>query len=559
MLKIRNRIISFEFWQDKKIITKHVRSGQVAIFILILLAAGLGLSAAVFSFLGYNSSLIGIEVNQEKALQLAEAGINRALYELNQNAAWSGVGETFLGEGSYEVTISNQGNSRLVESTGYIPSKTSARISRTISVIISDSPGADSFRYGAQSGTGGITLNSDSIINGNAFSNGNITCAAGARITGDAIAVGNVLPLSCVQGTSQQGASPRPMPDFDYWYWVNASNQNPSPGCPTSGDLSYSGGNSNLGPCRVNGNLTLSGNANLTLTGPVYVTGNFSMLSESQLSIDDSFGTDGTVLLVDGTISLNANSKINRVHQTAILRPNGDYSASWTVNPGGSHWSAIDDNVIQPSAADTSDYISSGTNGQIDEFEMSTVSNVATSTKIIVWAYARNTANQNGDRLGINIVVNGVSQTQQNLDLSTSWGWVSAAFDVTTTQTGIDSLRVRLVENRLAGQDSVEVAAMYVQLRYIPVGSGHIMLVSASTSTSAIELNSQAQGGIFYALNGTVVANSNSHPVALTGQQIVLNSQTQIFYDQGLPDQSFTSGPGGGWVIKRGTWRIVPR
>jgi hypothetical protein len=535
-------------------------SGQIVVFILILLASGFGLAVVVFSMMGHNSILIGIEINRERALQLAEAGVNRALFELNRNANWTGVGETALGVGSYEVIVTNLGASRLVEARGYIPSKQAPRASRAVRVIMTHSPGADSFRYGVQAGTGGITLNSDSRINGSAFSNGAISCAAGARITGDASAANDISPLTCVQGTAVQGASPQPLPDFDPGYWKSASDLNPSPGCPTAGDIAYSGGSPMLGPCRINGSLTLHNNANLILTGPVYVTGNFSMHSESQLSIDDSFGINGTVLLVEGTISLNSNARVNRVHRTSVLRPDGDFSTAWSVIPaGGPHWSAIDDNVIQPDAAGVSDYVFSNVNGQTNEFNMTTVAGVATTTRITVWAYARNTAEPKGDRLGINIVVDGVVQTQQNLDLAASWGWVSAMFEIATGQGGVDGLRVRLVQDRQGGQDSVEVAAMYAEARYILSGGGHIMLVSASTSTAAIELNSEARGGIFYALNGTVVSNSNSHPVALTGQQIILNSNTNIFYDQGLPEQSFTSGPGGGWVIQRGTWRIIPR
>jgi hypothetical protein len=533
--------------------------GQIVVFILILLASGLGLSMAVFSLMGRNAALVGIEISQERSLQLAEAGINRALYELTKNANWTGIGETVLGGGSYEVMVTDLGNSRLVEATGYIPSKANPRLSRTVRAIITDSPGADSFRYGAQSGTGGITLNSNATINGNAFSNANIVCYSNARITGDASAVGTITPLSCAQGTARQGVSPRPLPYFDSNYWKSAANQNPSPGCPISGNVVYSSGTHTLGPCQINGSLTLDNHANLILTGPLYVTGNFTMNANSQLSIDDRFGTNGTVLLADGTISPNSNSKINRVQQTAILRPDGDFSSAWSATPPGSHWSAIDDDALQPDAPNVSDYILASVDGQTDELNMATVGGIGTTTEITVWAYARNTDSQNGDRLGINIVVNGAAQNQQNINLTTAWSWVRATFTLATGQSGVDGLRVRLIQNRQGAQDSVAVAAMYAAVRYTLAGGGHIMLVSSSTSTSAITLNSNTEGGIFYALNGTVVANSNSHPVALTGKQLVINSNATILYDQGLPDQSFTSGPGGGWVIRRGTWRIIPK
>lgn len=384
--------------------TASRNEGQIVVFILVLLASSLGLSVAVFSLMGHNAIFVGIEINQERALQLAEAGVNRALFELNHNAAWAGVPETILGGGSYEVTVTGFGNSRLIESTGFVPAKANARFSRTVRAMFTDSPGAESFRYGVQSGTGGLVLNSHARINGNVFSNGSISCASGAIITGDGNSAGTISPTACVQGVARQGVPPQPLPLFDANYWINAVNRNPGPGCPTTGSVIFSGTASTLGPCRVNGSVTIDNHAHLTLTGPIYVTGNFYMRPHSQLSLAGNFGADGTVVLVDGTIFLGNHAVINRMS-----------------------------------------------------------------------------------------------------------------------------------------------------------GGGHIMLVSRSTSTSAIELNSHTRGGVFYALNGTLVANSHSHPVALTGQRMVLNSHAEILFDQGLPDQSFTSGPGGRWVIHRGTWRIIVR
>jgi hypothetical protein len=374
-------------------------SGQIVVFILILLASGFGLAVAVFSMMGHNSILIGIEINRERALQLSEAGVNRALFELNRNANWTGVGETTLGAGSYEVIVTNLGASRLVEARGYIPSRQAPRASRAVRVIMTHSPGADSFRYGVQTGTGGLEMSSNAVVHGNVYSNANIVCLSNSVIRGDGFAVGTISPSNCPTGQSRPGVAISSMPAFDRDFWIRAAEAG-----GISASISYNEGVNRLGPKRINGNLAVNSEATLVVTGPIYVTGTVEVNANSIVRLDDSFARNGTVILSDSRIAINANSQIVRSSQ-----------------------------------------------------------------------------------------------------------------------------------------------------------GGYIMLVSDQPSGVAIQLNSNTRGGIYYARFATVEVNANSHPIALTGHRIVLNSNSEIFYDHGLPEQSFTSGPGGGWVIQRGTWRIIPR
>lgn len=74
--------------------------------------------------------------NAEQALFLAEAGVDKAMASLNATwGSYSGESETFLGEGSYSVTITNKdATTKIITATGYIPSKTNLKVSRTISV-----------------------------------------------------------------------------------------------------------------------------------------------------------------------------------------------------------------------------------------------------------------------------------------------------------------------------------------------------------------------------------------------------------------------------------------
>lgn len=74
----------------------------------------------------------------EQAMAIAEAGVDKALASLN--ATWGsylGEQETFLGEGSYAVTVTNQGvTNKLITVTGFVPSKHSSKVKRKVSIQV---------------------------------------------------------------------------------------------------------------------------------------------------------------------------------------------------------------------------------------------------------------------------------------------------------------------------------------------------------------------------------------------------------------------------------------
>ncbi|MCC6323274.1 hypothetical protein IT400_00600 [Candidatus Nomurabacteria bacterium] len=76
----------------------------------------------------------------------------------------------------------------------------------------------------------------------------------------------------------------------------------------TSPAISLSGSSTqSIGPKKITGNVTLSSNAVLTVTGVLWITGNLSISNNSIMKLDPSFGAAGGVVIVDGTVS-TANS-----------------------------------------------------------------------------------------------------------------------------------------------------------------------------------------------------------------------------------------------------------
>lgn len=173
------------------------QSGQILIFVFA--ALGVMLFIVLFVVTGssvyYQSSQYSF--NAESATNIAEAGVDKALASLNKTGgSYNGESETFLGEGSYSVIVTNKdASTKIIQSTGYIPNKSTPKVKRTISIQVSTGTGI-SFVYGMLIGDGGITMGNGSIINGSVYSNGNISGGNNEKITGDAYVAGGTQALA---------------------------------------------------------------------------------------------------------------------------------------------------------------------------------------------------------------------------------------------------------------------------------------------------------------------------------------------------------------------------
>jgi hypothetical protein len=76
-----------------------------------------------------------------------------------------------------------------------------------------------------------------------------------------------------------------------------------------SGDYNLSNGNiASLGPKKINGNLNVSNEADLTITGTVYVAGNINISNDAKIRLGSSYGNLSGVLLTDGLVSISNDS-----------------------------------------------------------------------------------------------------------------------------------------------------------------------------------------------------------------------------------------------------------
>lgn len=298
------------------------RSGQVLIIAIVFLAVVLIISATMFSrvanFLRFGTT----SVIREQATHLAEAAIDKAIWQLNETAgSYSGEANTPLGTiGTFTVTITSKTSSlKTITATGYVPNATNPKAKRTIKVDTLISTAITSFNYAIQVGTGGLTMGNNAVINGSVYSNKtgqSITAGSGSTITGDAYAVGTIPNPPIVNGLRRENQAPSQMPQIDYIMWQNAASSGGTTDCSSTCTIS---GIQTIGPRKYAGNIVFTNNATITVHGPLWITGNISTGNSVTFNVDESLGSSGTILMTDGQLQLG----------------NTDFFNPTTANPNG--------------------------------------------------------------------------------------------------------------------------------------------------------------------------------------------------------------------------------
>jgi hypothetical protein len=177
---------------------KNSESGQIIIFGLVFSMVILMIIGALIEFAAIQARSHKSAVAREKAINIAEAGIERAIWRMNNQFGYSGESNTSYGGGAYNITIQNvSGNVRLIRAEAFVPNQFSPIARRTVQVTAMVGTTNLGFMYGIQVGQGGLEMYNSSSVVGNVYSNSNITGANSARINGTAIAAG---PTGTISG-----------------------------------------------------------------------------------------------------------------------------------------------------------------------------------------------------------------------------------------------------------------------------------------------------------------------------------------------------------------------
>ncbi len=305
------------------------------VFLLILILIPLGL--ALTSLIKPETRFSVKEEQMTQALQIADAGIERARTEIANDSNYTGPGGVqSLSTGQYTINVSTPStlfegsvlpaNHYGIESIGYVPNKIYPREKKKVIALIYRE-GYAPFDFAITAGNGGINL------------------AGSCQINGDVITSGTVTGASGVTGTVTEGASivatfpPPVIPE----------------GATDLGTIDISGGTNyviNPGTYTCT-SITIGGNAQITINTPaggdpvyLYCSGDIDAGGTGFVNT----GQDATTFYIYGT---GTTGNIN-FHGTSDIYA-AIYATTYSCTATGTTWAEGSINVYSYTGTGTSD------------------------------------------------------------------------------------------------------------------------------------------------------------------------------------------------------------
>jgi len=284
------------------------QKGTILVAAIIIMTILMGLGAGLVTLALNLSVTTKKSFERIQAISLSEAGIEKTMWELNNGVSPTCTNVCNLGSGQFKVTITDiDTENKEIESIGYIPSFSNPKIQKAVTVRISASPNSEgiSLSYAIQAGTGGIEVGGSSEVIGNLYSNGNISVSGSAKVVdpGETWAVGAIADTKKTAGPDHPGSPSVPLPSINTEMWKSLAEE----GGTITGDYSppNTGSYTDIGPKKITGDFSMSSSKQkINLLGPLYIQGDLT-ISGGEVKLDDSFGTKGTIVLVDGEIKIS--------------------------------------------------------------------------------------------------------------------------------------------------------------------------------------------------------------------------------------------------------------
>ncbi len=567
------------------------KPGHVLIFSLLVMAVMLILVTIVFELIHHERFLSDRSYRSKQALNLAEAGVEHAIRQLNLNANYTGETDKPLGQGTFTVDVTGTGKTRAIESVG----KSNPATTRRVKVEAQLDADNVEFFYGIQVDAGGLTMGNNSSIIGNTYSNGSIVANNGATITGDVIVAGGLNPNPSVEWTTHNS---------DQFFATENGNRDIAQSftVPASGKINkISAFLGKVGNPTSNLTVKISpDNSGQPATGSI-ATGiiPFSSVGLTPSWIDATFMappdlTAGSKywLVLDYNSSSSTNYWNWRKDSTDGYTNNtGKYTSnccsgnpSWT-NTGGDLafrvWVGGTINSISGLTVGTS---TTGT-GWANQFDNTIIHGSACPNQYCIVDNPPQQSLPISDGIVQDwknvALAGGVSQGDYVLDIGQSGslgpkkieGNLTLANSATLSVTG--SLWVTGNIN-ISNGASVILDPGYGSSSGIIVNDGTVTVSNGATfqgtgqgsyilmlttrdakDETSITVQNNSVGVIYYAGKSRISFSNNASAKEATAWGIHLDNNAVVTYETGLSNTYFSSGPGAGWKVKRGTWLDV--
>lgn len=576
--------------------------GSILLFALIMSGIIMLVTTAFFGYFGSSVRAERYALAQAQAQALAEAGVDEAVYRLNQDASYTGESGTALGNGVFSVSVvSVNGTTKTVTATASVPNATAPTATKVVRANVAINASTVSFRYGVQTGEGGAHLNNNSKINGNLFSNGNVS--GSGTITGDAtVAMGK-------SDTPDQSWSVR---DSGFSVGDTAAHADVAQSFAPSTTGTLARLTLNLKKTGAPGDLALrivtdnSGKPSKSVVGSgtlsaALVTSSYGFADVTLASTPVL--TAGRRYWAIAIASADAGNYFTWGLDTAAGYQNGSaaYSSNWSApNPawasiGGDLDFAMYENATTTLSGVTvlgnasASVLSSCTVGGDAYFELLSSCSVSgalhpgtappapvpfpiSDAQIADWEAI---AAAGGVVSGPYTVSGNVTLGPKKIngDLSFSNGstltlagpvWVNGNVDIANGATvtvspstgNSGAILIADATGNTAAKGQVDVGN---NAAITGNGSSNSfpMIISTNTGSEAIRISNSAAGAILYAPKGTAEINNTASVNQVTARLLQLDNNATITYQSGLQNASFSNGPGGSWAFVPGTYAIV--
>ncbi len=584
------------------------QSGQIIIIALVFLAIFITISTALLGYTTLNLRGSRQTYGQNRALYLAEAGVDQAIYQLNQNSSYTGETNTALGEGTFTVTVTSLGASnKRITATGYIPNNVNPVYKRTVRVTSNIGSTVIAFRLAMQVGIGGLTMDNGTSILGNVFSNGNISGTgnfnnASGEITGSAIVAASNSPTPDQQWTTQ---------NTDFFFGNVTSKRDAAqsfiPAVSNSlnkisvllrkigspGDINFKIVADNSGsPSKTTlGSGTIA--ASLVTNNYDFIDG--ALVSPFNLivgqkywiilvtSVDSnnyfSWGLDSSDSYPSGTGKYSPNWSANNPTWNSVggdfnfgiylggtatslsgVKVGGDATAHIITDckvTGNAFYQAISScpvtGTLNPNATDTAPQIMPISGAQVTDWE-----NSAAAGGVIAGPFTISGTGTLGPvKINGDLIIDGTLNLTGNVWVNGNVTVVNGSFINIDPSLGTDGAVI--IADTPANQaiGGIMTVNNGVTLQGNGNPGSYVLMISTNSTSGAIELNNNIVGGIYYTDKGNINVSNNVSADRVLGYSVHLKNNAVMTYSSGLQSGSFPGGPGGSWGYVPGSFVIV--
>lgn len=567
------------------------KPGYVLVFVLTLMAIMFVLTTVSFNLVHYEATTTNRSYSSRQALNLAESGIEQAIRALNANSNYPGETNTTLGNGMFTTTVTGTGASRTITSVGYIPNATDPRVTRTVKAEAILGGTSAEFFYGIQVDGGGVSINNSSSINGNVYSNGNIIGTNSGTITGDATVAGAISDTPTIEHVTS---------DADQFFATTNDNRDIAQSFTATASDNLS---------KISLLLAKVGDpsSNLTVRLAADVGGQPDTASIAS-SVIPHVSVGSTPSWIDVTFSalpaltngtkywivLDYNSHSDTNHWNWRKDSSNSYANNTGVSSsnccsGSPTWTNVGGDLIFRvwiggavtriegmtigGTARANQFVNTSVHGSNCPNPYCIISNPAGETlpisdgNVADWqADALAGGTLTGDytlsgteqaNLGPKKIVGNLTVTNSAILTMTGTLWVTG--NVSFTNSAIVRLDSGYGSNSgIIIADGTITVANTVQFQGADVGSYVLLLTTRDAKNeTSIFVSNNSTGVIYYAGRSWIQFTNTASAKEATAWGIRLDNNSSITYESGLANTNFTSGPGGGWSLKKGSWRNI--